>query len=255
MRMLQIACAVLTLVIRALRPMLKGSGLADGRYCAALVLTVSTAAVGQQHPTHPPSGADQVPAEAGLSTSDPVLVRQIEQLRQRLRDLQMQMGATAPPGSGALAQPSAPVPAWNCPDCLTEMGIDDWMSGAAAEHGPLPLPQFPGTSHVYHLGATDFFLDHSQRAGFTVEQQARLARIREQALLARASAGREIEEADQRLFILTAAERPDVDRIEAQVRRIESLHVARRLAFIRAVGEAAQVLTNEQRQAVVGPTP
>lgn len=225
------------------------------RHCAALVLTVSTAAAGQPHPTHPPSGAGQVPAEAGLSVSDPVLVRQIEELRQRLRDLQMQMGATAPPGLGAPAQPSAPVPAWNCPDCLTEMGIDDWMSGAAAEHGPLPLPQFPGASHVYHLGATDFFLDHAQRAGLTVEQQARLARIREQALLARASAGREVEEADQRLFILTAAEQPDADRIEAQVRRIESLRSARRLAFIRAVGEAAQVLTNEQRQAAIGPTP
>jgi Spy/CpxP family protein refolding chaperone len=54
------------------------------------------------------------------------------------------------------------------------------------------------------------------------------------------------------LWELTAADQPDAAKIEAKVREVEKLRGDQRLAFIRAVGEAAQVLTDEQRKVLLG---
>ena len=35
--------------------------------------------------------------------------------------------------------------------------------GMAGMKTPAALPAFPGTSHIYHIGATGFFLDHPER--------------------------------------------------------------------------------------------
>lgn len=114
------------------------------------------------------------------------------------------------------------------------------------------LPGFPGASRLYHVGAIDFFLDHPQHITLTTEQQSALNRVKERALLDKANADRRIEQAEQELFQLTGADSPDGTRVDAKVREIEKLRADGRLAYIRAVGEAARQLTPEQRSAVLG---
>jgi Spy/CpxP family protein refolding chaperone len=120
---------------------------------------------------------------------------------------------------------------------------------------PSVLPGFPGTSHLYHVGSTGFFLDHPQHITLSIEQQKRLHPIKEQALLDKQSAERKVQEAEQQLWKLTAVEQPDVAQIEAKVREIEKLRADQRLAFIRAVGAAAKVLTEEQMKILLGTAP
>ena len=117
------------------------------------------------------------------------------------------------------------------------------------------LPGFPGASHLYHVGSTGFYLDHPEHITLSMQQQAALNRIKEKWLLDRATSERRIEDAEQELWVLTAAEAPDGAKIEAKVRVIESARVDQRLAFIRAVGEAAKVLTAEQQTALLGTNP
>jgi Spy/CpxP family protein refolding chaperone len=114
------------------------------------------------------------------------------------------------------------------------------------------LPGFPGASHIYHVGATGFFLDHPEHIQLTTKQQATLNVLKEKALLENSTSQRKIDEAEQELWTLTGSDQPDAAKIDAQVRAIERLRGDQRLAFIRAVGEAARVLTDEQRQARLG---
>ena len=117
------------------------------------------------------------------------------------------------------------------------------------------LPGFPGRSHLYHIGAEGFFLNHPQHITLSVDQQARLNRIREQALLTNSTYERQAAEAEQALFVLTGADLPDTVKIHEQLRVIAELRAEQRAAFIRAVGEAAQVLTDSQRDALLGRKP
>ncbi|WP_460841104.1 periplasmic heavy metal sensor [Noviherbaspirillum agri] len=117
------------------------------------------------------------------------------------------------------------------------------------------LPGFPGGSHLYHVGATDFFLDHPKHITLSIEQQTSLNQIKEKALLDGANAERRIEEAEQELWTLTASEAPDAVKIEARIRAIEKLRADKRMAFIRAVGDAGKILTADQRAALLGTKP
>ncbi len=137
------------------------------------------------------------------------------------------------------------------------MGGMGGMNGGAAMGGMTQsaLPGFPGASHLYHIGATGFFLDHPQHIALTTEQQAALNHAKEQALLAKQSSDRQIEQAEQELWTLTAADQPDSAQIEAKVGEIEKLRQGERLTFIRAVGEAAKLLTDEQRKILTGFAP
>lgn len=117
------------------------------------------------------------------------------------------------------------------------------------------LPGFPGMSHLYHIGSTGFFLDHSTHITLTPDQQMMLNRIKEKATLDQSDADRKIEEAEQQMWQLTAADSPKADKIEAKTREIEKVRANQRLAFIRAVGEAAKVLTPEQQQVLLGTKP
>lgn len=117
------------------------------------------------------------------------------------------------------------------------------------------LPGFPGASHIYHIGATGFFLDHADHIGLTLEQQTHLNNKKQEALLAQSEFDRRIEGLEEVLWSLTAASTPDIKRIETEVRAIEAQRAEKRLAFIRAVGEAAQILTAEQRQTLAGTRP
>lgn len=117
------------------------------------------------------------------------------------------------------------------------------------------LPGFPGASHLYHIGSTGFFLDHPEHISVSAEQKTRLSQIKEKATLDNTAAQRKIDEAEQKLWTLTASDQPDQAAIAAQVKTIEGLRADQRLAYIRAVGEAAQVLTDQQRQTLLGKVP
>ena len=123
------------------------------------------------------------------------------------------------------------------------------MSGMAPRSG---LPGFPGASHLYHVGSTGFFLDHPEHITLATAQQTTLNRIKEKSLLDRASSDRRIEDAEQELWTLTAADSPDGAKIEATIRSIEKSRGDQRMAFIRAVGEASTALTPDQRAALLG---
>jgi hypothetical protein len=114
------------------------------------------------------------------------------------------------------------------------------------------LPGFPGASHIYHIGATGFFLDHPDHISLDTTQQQELNRLKQGALLAKASTQRKINEAEQQLWELTAADQPDAEQVKAKVEEIANLRGQQRLDFIRAVGEAAQVLADDQRQILLG---
>lgn len=130
------------------------------------------------------------------------------------------------------------------------------MGGSSGATRPITsLPGFPGRSHLYHIGAEGFFLNHPQHIALSVDQQVRLNRMREQALLTSATFDRQIAEAEQALFVLTGADLPDTVRIHEQLRVIANLRIEQRAAFIRAVGEAAEVLTDSQRDALLGTKP
>ncbi len=117
------------------------------------------------------------------------------------------------------------------------------------------LPGFPGASHIYHIGATDFFLDHPEHITLSTEQKTKLGNLKQKATTDKATAQRKIEEAEQQLWELTAADQPDAAKIDAKVREIEKLRGDQRMAFIRSVGEAAQVLTDDQRKLLLGLAP
>ena len=79
-----------------------------------------------------------------------------------------------------------------------------------------------------------------------------LNRLKEKAMLERASEERRIDQHEQELYALTGADQPDTSRIQAKVAEIEKLRGDERMNFIKAVGEASNVLTNDQRMALMG---
>jgi len=126
------------------------------------------------------------------------------------------------------------------------------MSSMGGMKMPSALPGFPGASHLYHIGETGFFLDHPQHISLTNEQQLQLNKIKEGALLATATAQRNIDEAEQQLWMLTAEAQPDIKKIEAKSNEIGKLQAGNRIEFIRSVGKAAKVLTEDQRNTLAG---
>ena len=139
------------------------------------------------------------------------------------------------------------------------MGMGNMPMGGAGSPAamamPSALPGFPGASHIYHIGATGFFLDHPEHITLTLEQQTALSQKKEQALLQQAEFQRRIEQAEQELWVLTAADQPDVMAIDKKVQEIAKLQGDQRMAFVRACGDAAKVLTDEQRRQLTGMLP
>lgn len=117
------------------------------------------------------------------------------------------------------------------------------------------LPGFPGASHIYHVGATGFYLNYADKLGLSTDQRTKLNEIKQQALLVQSNTQRKVDEAEQALWLLTAADQPDTAAIEAKAREIEKLNADQRIAFIRAVGDAANMLTADQRKMVLGLAP
>lgn len=170
------------------------------------------------------------------------------------RKMKDAMPADAPmPNADAGAQDAMPTPN---SDMMGRLRAS--MKGRPGMSGMAPasqLPGFPGASHLYHVGSTGFFLDHPQHITLSTQQQTALNRIKEKSLLDGANSTRRIEDAEQELWTLTAADVPDVAQIEAKIRAIEALRSDQRIAFVRAVGEAGKVLSAEQRSALLGTTP
>ena len=135
------------------------------------------------------------------------------------------------------------------------MGMSGMGSGATGAMPQSAMPGFPGASHLYHIGATGFFLDHPQHIALTIQQQAALNSAKEQALLAKSTADRAVEQAEQELWTLTAADQPDAAKIQAKLAEIGKLRGDERLSFIRAVGDASKLLTDEQRKILTGFAP
>jgi Spy/CpxP family protein refolding chaperone len=168
-----------------------------------------------------------------------------------------EMGGMASPGAPAPATPSGGM---QMGGATAGSGMQMGSGSSATRTGPpaarpgrstSALPGVPGASHLYHIGSTGFFLDQPQIT-LTSEQQATLNRIKERALLERSTAERRTEQAEQELWALTGADQPDAAKVEAKLKEVEQLRTTQRMAFIRAVGEASNVLTAEQRNVVLG---
>ncbi|MHC8351736.1 Spy/CpxP family protein refolding chaperone [Pseudomonas sp. RT4P38] len=132
------------------------------------------------------------------------------------------------------------------------MGMSRMGAGMQGGSMSSALPGFPGASHIYHVGATGFFLDHPEHISLSVDQRQRLGSIKEAALLEQATMQRNIEQAEQALWVLTGSDKPDAGKIEGKLREIETLRADQRLAFVRGVGSAAEVLSEEQRKQLTG---
>ena len=81
---------------------------------------------------------------------------------------------------------------------------------------------------------------------------AALNKAKEQSLLAKSTADRAIEQAEQELWTLTASDQPDAAKIESKIREIGKQTGDERLTFIRAVGDASKILTDDQRKILTG---
>lgn len=140
-------------------------------------------------------------------------------------------------------------------DSSSGMGMMDMMGemgGMSTVAMQSSSPGIPGASHLHHIGATGFFLDHADHIRLSTAQHTQLNQIRQQASLENATANRKIEEAEQQLWGLTAAEQPDYGSIEAKIRELEKLRGDQRLAFVRAIGDAINVLTHDQHKLLMG---
>ena len=140
---------------------------------------------------------------------------------------------------------------------VSKMNKMEMMGGMGDSSMVMPsaLPGIPGTSHLYHIGATGFFLDHPRHIALGMEQQMMLNQIKEQATLDKANADRCVQEAEQDLWMLTAADQPNYVQIEAKIAQIEKLRGDARLRFIGAIGRAAIILNDKQRKILTGFAP
>ena len=135
------------------------------------------------------------------------------------------------------------------------MGASEMRDATTLEMPQSTLPGFHGASHLYHIGSADFFLDHPEHIVLSAEQSAALNRAKQRAVLLNSKSEIAISHAEHELWTLTASDQPDAAKIQIKVREISTLNADARLAFIRAVGDASKVLTDEQRKSLTGSAP
>lgn len=184
-----------------------------------------------------------------------------------MMDDKSEMGMPAAKGTSGSAAMPAGAGGMGMKDDKGEMGMMGemgGMSGGAAPAGAgMPgmtaptsaVPGQPGVSHLYHVGSTGFFLNHGQHITLTADQKVTLNRIKEKAMLDRASDQRKIDQAEQELFILTGADQVDNSRVQGKIAEIEKVRADQRMKVIQAVGEASKVLTHDQHLALIGTMP
>ena len=180
----------------------------------------------------------------------------------------MEMGMPPTPGAAMGNSPGSMAPAAAAPaPAMGGMGMmDKEMGGMPPKVGPgmmgqmgsksgmatMPatLPAMSGNPHIYHVGATGFFLDHAKMIGLTTEQKTAINSIKKQALQRRTAFQQKIVQGEQQLWALTDSDVPDASQIQAKLSEIEKLRAEKRYDFINSVGEAAKVLTDHQKQMV-----
>lgn len=180
-----------------------------------------------------------------------------------------EMGGMSAGGNARMS--SAPAAAMGmC--CMGEMGgmaggasggMSGMGNGAARPAGGMgamnapssAMPGQPGASHLYHIGSSGFFLNHARHITLSADQKFTLNRLKERAMLDRASEQRKIDQAEQELYALTGADQLDNSKVQGKITEIEKLRAEERMNFIRAVGEASNVLTHDQHQALMGTMP
>ena len=224
------------------------------------------------------------PPTPGSSPGDATLQQQMADLHAKMAKLEaaisshsqqpgmstmgggMRMGGGMQAGGGMNMPSSQSSGGTGMMNMMGDMSMMDQMMGGTAAGGGMSmeggmmmsmaphssLPGFPGASHIYHIGATGFFLDHAQHIGLSTAQQVNLNKIKEQTLLSRSATDRQIEQTEQELAILTSSDQPDLKKIENKIREIAKLEADERIAFIKAVGEAAKLLTDDQRKILTG---
>lgn len=264
------------------RSLRKRLNLAVGQSVLCLVWAVAAhAQAGAMPPSHA-AGANKPAAAARAMGANPV-AKQLSALEAKIGALQAQLQAqqrTAAPGAGAMGgmmgmcskmmggmgMPGGAAPMAGGGGMPSGGMMDDMMMGgmgampapvmgASSMGSTSALPGFPGASHVYHVGATDFFLDQAMFLQLTAEQQMTLNAIKQKALFEQADRDRQLAAAEQELWLLTSSDQPDAAKVEARIRSIEKLRADGRLALIKAVGEAAKGLTDQQRKVLAGLMP
>ncbi len=225
----------------------------------AIMMALAWPAAGSGQAQPPDQAKHQHPAAA--PRTDESLAEQVRQLRAKVATLEAALaqahrsGVPAAGGRMGMMGGGQGMGMGMMDDMdmgMMGMGTMGRARGMAGMTMGSALPGFPGASHLYHIGSTGFFLDHGEHISLTDAQKAELNRIKERALLEGATARRKVDEAEQALWTLTAADEPDVEAIASKAKDVEAIRSDQRLAFIRAVGEAAKVLTPEQRQQLVG---
>lgn len=146
----------------------------------------------------------------------------------------------------------SPAPAAAMGMCCGGSGAAGSGGMAAMNGSSSAMPGQAGASHLYHIGSNGFFLNHSQHITLTGDQKQTLNHLKEKAMLDRSYEQRRIDQGEQELYSLTGADQPDNGRIQAKVAEIEKLRAGERMNFIRSVEEASNVLTPEQRRALLG---
>ena len=243
------------------------------RYIAATTLALCVGTVSIPPPALAEtmaSGLGQHPTPDAGSPQSVGLMRELARFRSRVALIQVALNQDQQSGSatvlpaGAMAGAEMGMGAAGAPPAIVSKdmpksagccaGMMGKMGGAAPASTTMPsgLPGFPGASHLYHVGATGFFLDSPDTIQLTLDQQAALNAIREQSIGNQASAQRQIDQAEQELWMLTSSDQPDTPALEKKIREIENLKGEQRIAFIRSVGEAARVLSDDQRGALLG---
>ena len=199
-------------------------------------------------PAPPITGMSGSPASGGMG-----MMGMMDKMMGMMDKMMGMDGGGAMPPAAPMA--GAPGMAMAAMEMAGMMGMSPMAGGSPAAIAESALPGFPGASHLYHIGATSFFTDHSGHIGLTLEQQVGLNQAKQQAAFAKSTADRATDQVEQELWMLTAADQPDAALIEAKIRENEKLRSDERLAFIRAVGEASKLLTDGQRKSLTGFAP
>ena len=107
-------------------------------------------------------------------------------------------------------------------------------------------PGYPQAAHLYHLGAADFFLDHTEQLSLSSQQTESLTVIKSGWVAYQEKANVQIADLEQILWQETAQGQPDLENIRKIIADIEALNAQLRLDFITRVGKAVTVLRAEQ---------
>lgn len=114
---------------------------------------------------------------------------------------------------------------------------------------PEALPQ--GT-HLLHLGVQEFYLNHRVHLALTPAQRDSLRRQRTEARRRWEDHEGRIADLEIRLWERTGAQPETLDGVAAVVLAIAGARADQRMDYVRAVSEAANLLTVSQRERLVG---